>query len=112
MRINSASSDTEVLLEMGDRLKRLRIESMTTQTELAVATGISLRTIKNMEAGRDVSFSTIIRVMRVLKVLQNLDSAFPEQNVSPNEIIRLGKQRLRVRRTVKEPSVWKWGDEK
>lgn len=112
MRINPASSDTEVLLETGERLKRLRISSMMTQADLAAATGVSLRTIKNMEAGRDVAFSTMVRVMRILKVLQNLDDAIPEPTVSPNEIIRLGKQRQRVRRIVRKPAAWKWGDEK
>ncbi|MBQ7281780.1 MAG: helix-turn-helix transcriptional regulator [Spirochaetales bacterium] len=111
MRINPASSDTEVLLETGERLKRLRIASLMTQTDLAEATGVSLKTIKNMEAGKEVSFSTVIRVLRALKMLQNLDNAIPEPSISPNEVIRLGKQRQRVRKTVREPAAWKWGDE-
>ncbi len=112
MRINPASSDPEVLLETGERLKRLRIALMMTQAELADATGVSLRTIKNVEAGRDVAFSTIVRIMRVLKVLQNLDSAIPEQSISPNTIISMGKQRERVRKATKDTDTWRWGDEK
>ena len=112
MRINSASSDSEVLLETGERLKKLRIAMMMTQADLAAATGISLRTIKNVESGKDTAFSTFVRIMRVLKVLGNLDSIIPEPTVSPNAIIKMGKQRERVRRTDKKTTSWKWGDEK
>lgn len=111
MRIIDASSDKEVLREMGERLKRLRIASLKTQAELATATGVALRTIKNLESGKDVAFSTLVKVMRALQVLQNLDDAIPPQEISPNEIMQMGKQRERVRRGGGRTTAWKWGDE-
>lgn len=112
MRIILESSDIEVLRETGERLKKLRIASMKTQLDIAVSTGVSLRTIKNLEAGKDVAFSTVIKVMRTLNVLQNLDSAIPEPGISPNEVIRMGKQRERVRKAAGRTATWKWGDER
>lgn len=112
MRISQISSVPEVLTETGERLKQIRIGMMMTQSDVAAATGISVRTIKNMESGRDVAFSTIINVMRALRIIQNLDSAVPEQTIDPNDYIKLRKQRERVRKPMKEPKAWKWGDEK
>ena len=112
MRIITETSDVEVLHEIGDRLKKIRIDSLKTQEEIAVLTGVSLRTINNMEAGKDVSFSTIVKVMRALRILQNLDTAIPEPGIRPSDVIKLGKHRERVRKTVKPSNTWKWGDEK
>lgn len=112
MRITQVSSVPEVLTETGERLRRIRINMMMTQADVASLTGISLRTVKNVESGKDVAFSTIIKVMRALRILQNLDSAVPEQTINPNDYIKLRKQRERVRKPIKEPNVWKWGDEK
>lgn len=112
MRISQISSVPEVLTETGERLKQIRIGMMMTQSDVAAATGISVRTIKNMESGRDVAFSTIINVMRALRIIQNLDCAVPEQTIDPNDYIKLRKQRERVRKPMKEPKAWKWGDEK
>ena len=112
MRIISESSDTEVLHELGERLKRLRIASQKTQADLATATGVALRTVKNLESGKDVAFSTILKVLRALDVLQNLDVAIPVMEISPNEIMKMGKQRERVRRAGGRTTAWKWGDER
>ena len=112
MRISQISLVPEVLMETGERQKQIRIGMRMTQSDVAAATGISVRTIKNMESGRDVAFSTIIKVMRALRIIQNLDSAVPEQTIDPNDYIKLRKQRERVRKPTKEPNVWKWGDEK
>lgn len=112
MRIITESSDNEVLNEIGERLKKTRIDLLKTQEDIALQTGVSLRTIRNMEAGKDVSFSTIIKVMRALRIIQSLDVAIPEPGIRPSEIIKLGKQRERVRKTIKSSKDWKWGDEK
>lgn len=112
MRILLDSSDLEVLEETGARLKALRIASWMTQQDLSDYTGIALRTIRNLENGKDVSFLTIIKVMRALSILQNLDSTFPEETIRPSQIRQLGKPRQRVRKESEPERTWKWGDEK
>lgn len=111
MRINPASTDSEVLLETGKRLKKIRIEADMTQKDVVEATGMSLRTLRNIESGKDAAFSSIIRVMRALRVLDSLDNAVPEPGMNPGEIFRLGKERERVRRRRDSHGTWKWGDE-
>ena len=75
-----------------------------TQKELAEMTNLSLRTISNLESGKDVSFSTVIEVLRALGQLQSLEL----------EIAALGKPRERARKkanTAAPQTGWKWGDE-
>lgn len=115
MKIMYYSSTNEVLSELGSRIKAARIAMDVTQKEMAGLTNLSQRTISNLETGKDVSFSTVINVLRALGQLQNLDFFIPEQGPRPSEIAVLGKQRERVRSkaaaTVQTQSGWKWGDE-
>ncbi len=92
-------TDDEILTEIGTRLRRYRLEGNTTQAELARRAGISLRTLGNMETGRDVQLGTVIRVLRALGRLDSLDAFLPEAGVSPMELLRSrGRPRQRAGR--------------
>ena len=113
MKISFYSSNEEVLKEIGDRIKEARIEKDITQKEMAGRTELSQRTISNLENGRDVSFSTVIEVLRELGELQKLDILLPEGQVRPTEFVAQGKKRERAsgRKDEHIDSNWKWGDE-
>ena len=114
MKINFYSSTNEILAEIGRRIKATRIALPATQKEMSERTNLSQRTISNLETGKDVSFSTIIEVLRVLGQLQSLELMIPEPDPRPSEIAALGKPRERASRKKgkpKERSGWKWGDE-
>ena len=112
MKITFYASTDEVLAETGRRMKALRIAASLTQKEMAERTGLSLRTISNLETGKDVSFSTVIEVLRALGQLQSLEMMIPEEPLRPSQIVKLGKPRERVRMKMHTPGTWKWGDEK
>ena len=57
MKITFYSSTPEVLAEIGSRIKAARIAMPATQKEMAEMANLSLRTISNLESGKDVSFS-------------------------------------------------------
>ena len=112
MKITFYSSTDEVLTEIGHRIKAARIAMPVTQEEMAGLTSLSKRTISNLENGKDVSFSTIIEVLRALGQLQSLELMVPEQGLRPSQIVELGKPRERARKKTKPtPTGWKWGDE-
>ena len=115
MKITSYASNREVLSEMGRRIKTARIALPATQKEMAESTGISQRTISNLETGKDVSFSTVIEALRFLGQLQNLEAMIPDEGLRPSQIVALGKPRERAGRKSKEKNQqqfgWKWGDE-
>lgn len=97
-------SDPAVMAEMGKRLKEYRLRKNFTQSELALKTGISVLSVQNLEKGRSVSLSTFISVLRMLKILGNVETLIPELPVSPVELLKLkGKTRMRAKKsTVKQ----------
>lgn len=114
MKILYYSPTDEVLGELGKRIKALRVSVPLTQQELAEKAGLSKRTISSLESGSDVSFSTVVEVLRVLGKLQILDSLLPEQQIRPSQIVSGGKVRERATKKLKEEADktgWKWGDE-
>jgi transcriptional regulator with XRE-family HTH domain len=115
MKITFYSSTNEVLSELGSRIKTARIAMPATQKEMAAMTNLSQKTISNLENGKDVSFSTVVEVLRALGQLQSLELMIPEQGLSPSQIAALGKPRERASSKSKEKpeaqSGWKWGDE-
>ena len=115
MKITYFSSTEEVLLEIGGRIKAARIEQSITQKELAEMTNLSQRTISNLETGKDISFSTVIDVLRTLGQLQRIELMLPEQTIRPSQIVRLNKYRKRVSTKTRNQNTtergWKWGDE-
>jgi transcriptional regulator with XRE-family HTH domain len=90
-------TDEELIAEIGGRLRRYRLQGNITQAELARRAGISLRTLGNIETGRDVQLGTVIRILRALGRLDSLDAFLPEADVSPMELLRSrGRPRQRA----------------
>lgn len=99
MKVNDTLSDHIILQELGSRLARLRLNRNLTQAALAKEAGISLRTLNRIECGEPSQTANLIRVLRALGQLQNLDILVPEPVVSPLQQLRLqGKTRKRASR--------------
>ena len=89
-------TDSAIESDIGDRLKALRLRRNITQKALANATGLSVTAIKGIEAGGG-TLSTLIAVLRELKVLDQLEHFIPEITVSPLQLARSkGVQRQRA----------------
>ena len=86
-------SDRAIEIELGKRIKSLRLEKNITQSGLATLVMLSLNSIKSLELGR-AKLSTIISVLRALSALDHLDDFIPE--VSTN-LIPLEKSQGKVR---------------
>lgn len=115
MKITQSATDTEVMVELGKRLKRCRIDSGLSQIELAERTGISAKTIANMEDGMQSNSLTLIRVLRALNLLDNLELLAPCQDIRPIDFLRYNQnapERVSRKRHEKVARTWKWGDEK
>lgn len=116
MKIDSASSDSVILGEVGARLARTRLERNVSQQALATEAGVSKATVERLEAGEPVKSTSLVRVLRVLGLLDSLDRLVPEPLPSPVERLRLqGRRRLRAgapRRGSSERGAdpWRWAD--
>jgi putative transcriptional regulator len=105
-------SDTAVLQELGKRLAQYRLNQNLTQEALAHEAGISLRTLTRIESGAPSQTSNVLRVLRVLGLLDNLEALVPAPAVSPIEQLKL-KGRVRQRASSSAPArvaePWAWG---
>ena len=91
-----ALSDNGIEVELGRRIRALRLRRNITQKELAQATTLSLNTVKSLESGSG-KLSTVIAVLRELGALDHLDNFIPEPSISPLQLAKMqGKQRLRA----------------
>ena len=70
----SESNDRAILCQIGQKLRRARLNANIGQDELAKLTGLSRKTIQNAEAGNNYSMETLIRVLRGLNSLDYLDA--------------------------------------
>jgi DNA-binding XRE family transcriptional regulator len=108
MRINDHLTDAAILQALGERVERQRIEAGLTQAELAQEAGASKRTLERIEAGKGCEVAMLIRVLRVLKLIEGFNALLPELPPSPMALLKLkGKERRRVahpRRLATSPS--------
>ena len=86
---------------LGKRLKEHRLQYNITQNELAIKTGMSRVSISKIERGKGVNLSSLIEIMRGLRILENIEGLIPEQEVSPIEIIRLKNKSKKKRASTK-----------
>ncbi|MEQ1591963.1 MAG: helix-turn-helix transcriptional regulator [Thiobacillaceae bacterium] len=113
MKISNQLVDELVLRELGERVTRIRLDRNLTQAELAEKAGVSKRTIERMEAGGVTQLINLVRVCRVLDLLEHFEMLIPEPVASP--VAQL-KQRGKARRRASSasatpaPTKWQWDD--
>ena len=91
-------SNNAILKDIGLRMKEYRIRQRMQQKELAEGAGVGLDTVVRLEQGKNVSFDKILRILRELDMLENLEGFIPEPPLSPILMKKLpGKNKKRVR---------------
>lgn len=118
MKIIAEWTDAAILVELGARLERRRIDAGWTQARLAEEAGISKRTVERIAAGHSTDFIMLVRVLRVLGLIEALDQLVPDLPQSPLALLKSqGRARKRVGRARRpsQPAVtpeptarWKW----
>lgn len=114
MKIEGLLTDGTILAELGGRLEQRRLELRLTQEMLAEQAGVSKRTVERMEAGATTQISTMIRILRVLELMDRLETLVPDTGPRPMDLVRLkGKARKRAggKRKPGDEEPWRWGDE-
>lgn len=96
-RIDTIATTSEILEELGARLRRYRLQQNRTVAEIAVHSGLSRVTVERAERGSHPTLETLIRILRALGRLESLDAFLPSPLVSPLELARLnGRERKRA----------------
>jgi len=91
----------ELQANLGERIKRLRLNRNLDQKSTAEKAGISERALRNLESGNGSTVETLLRVLKALDYLQGIDMLAPEPGVNPLDLLRQSKAPQRVRRTKK-----------
>ena len=86
----------EVEIMLGENLKRLRINKNLEQKIVAERSGVSLRTLRNLESGNGSSLHTLIRVLRVLGRESWLATIAPVATIDPLMMTREAQPRQRA----------------
>lgn len=114
--MNPALSDAKILADLGRRIARIRVERNLTQAQLATEAGLSMSTIVRLERGNSTQLTNLVRVLRVLDLLQNLNALVPEPLSSPLKLLEardnVRRRASTSRKTPPPPTPWTWGDER
>ncbi len=115
MRFVEELSDGATLKQIGSRIARYRLNRNLTQDVLAKEAGISKRTLHRIEHGQSTQLSNLIRVLRALNLLGNMEALIPEPAISPIQQVKIqGKRRRRASSSTNEQASkvpWSWGDD-
>lgn len=90
----------EILEQLGSRLRGARLAQRLTQKDLALKSGVGLRSIVRLEDSGVGRIDTLLRVLRALGILDRLDAVLPEEVPSPLAMLNQAatpRPRLRVR---------------
>lgn len=105
-------TNSDILIEIGKRLKQQRISLRLTQKETASEANVSLKTLVYFEQGHNVSMLNFISILRALKSVDQLNLILPEQLINPLDYLKKKKliKRVRSNRNI-DDLPWKWADE-
>jgi len=114
MKLNELNTESAILVELGQRLAQMRVNLNLTQADVAEQAGFSKPTLERIEAGNPARMDNMIRLWRVLGLLELLDQLIPEPGPRPLDLLkRKGRGRKRAS-TVREPKPgktnWRWKD--
>jgi transcriptional regulator with XRE-family HTH domain len=90
-------SDKAVMVLIGERIQKERLNQDLTQAGLAERAGITDRTVRSLENGEGPTVETLVRVLRALGKLGALEAFLPEPGLSPLQLAKLqGRERQRA----------------
>jgi putative transcriptional regulator len=98
MKIESLNTNLAILQEFGRRAKQARLIQNRSQRYLADEAGVALNTVIRLESGGSISLDNLLRILRVLRLIERFDFLIPERFSDPvQEIRRQPKLRQRAR---------------
>ncbi len=115
MKFLGSNSDDATLKELGKRIVQYRLNKNWTQEVLATEAGVSKKSVHRVEHGHIIRTLNLIRILRALRLLDNLEMLIPEPAISPIQLTEMqGKKRKRASSKPDKSSPqtpWLWGDD-
>jgi transcriptional regulator with XRE-family HTH domain len=114
-------SNQQILETLGNRFMTARLNQNMSRVTLAEKTGLTEKTISNLEKGhKSVGLLNIIAILRALNMLDEIDNFIPEPPPRAESVVgrdkALGKTRQRASSKRKQKPEhtdknWTWGNE-
>ena len=93
-----SSTDRVLLAEIGQKIKRLRINANMSQKELSERCGLSVFSISQTENGSNTSLLSLLAILRALNALDMLARFFEEEPIDPIAMIDYAKKHPKRKR--------------
>jgi transcriptional regulator with XRE-family HTH domain len=87
-------SDREIVRDLGEKIRRIRLNRNISREELQRVTGIHVRTIGDAENGKNVTIMNLLGILRGLNSLRLLVPLLTDEEISP---VAIAKNREKVR---------------
>lgn len=108
MRTFDLLTHQEICRELGQRCRRLRLQANLSQLELAERAGVSLSSIRRMEAGGQATLELLVRVVQALHLVSHLENLLilPVLSIADAErdVAATKRQRAASQRRIKKPA--------
>ena len=69
-------TEKEILVEIGKRLKKIRLQHNLTQKDMSKEVGLNVTTISQIELGKSTTVESLIRILVRLNRIKDLESVF------------------------------------
>ena len=101
----------ELEASLGEQIRAERLRKNMTMQALARASGISVQTLRSLEEGNGGRVESLIRVARALGRTSWLESFRPPVTISPMQMLKGKRVRLRASKSTSAKSQNEGGDE-
>lgn len=101
---NKSLPTPDIVRNLGIRFRDYRMRLMMTRKEVSEASGVGMTTLYKLESGNmtDISFDTIIRLLRAIGMVENWEALLPELPESPYMYYDNDKKKQRIRHSTKK----------
>lgn len=101
---NKSLATPDVIRNLGMRFRDYRLRLRMTRKEVSEAASIGMTTLYRFESGNmtDISFSTLLRLLKTIGLGENWDALLPELPESPYMYNDNDKKAQRVRHSAKK----------
>lgn len=100
---NKSLATPDVVRNLGMRFRDYRMRMQMTRNEISEAAAIGMTTLYKFESGNmtDISFDTLLRLLRAIGLYENWNALLPELPESPYLYDDKDRKRQRVRKSKK-----------
>ena len=85
--------DSQILMDLGSRMRDLRMAHGYSQTELAEKAAVSRVTIQSLEKSGRVSLNSLLRILRVLGEHHAIENIAPARDFDPQAVFESEQKR-------------------